>query len=76
MHKAYHLVDRRAMYQRCADRALTAKEFDLRVNFSKRFYRGRYDRGHLHWMKALKANLTPESKLDMSLDACSLYDKL
>jgi hypothetical protein len=54
------------------------KEINKRVDFSKRYYKNRYDARHVHWMKKLGgvAKRDMSSKLGLSLDALIALNNL
>lgn len=65
----YHLVKKRDVVVKVANKSLRMKEFDLRVKKAIKRYRGKYDRGHAHWMRSLLYDVNISDKLNMSLDA-------
>lgn len=44
-------------------------EFQKRVIFTKKYYKGRYDRGHAYHMQRLAYDFDTFDKVNMSLDA-------
>ena len=71
-HKAYHLVKKNEINQNTSTRWISEKctdEFKRRVVFSRKYYKGRLDRGHAQWMRSLGAHIKLNNKLNMSLDA-------
>jgi hypothetical protein len=56
----------------------SVRELNMRVEYTKRFYRGRYDKRHWMWMKRLAEVAVKDdaSIVDMSLDAYAVYRKL
>lgn len=51
-----------------------ATEINMRVEFSKKYYRNRYDYGHARWMQDLSKHIT--SRVDLSLDALLALQKM
>lgn len=69
-HADYHLMSRddllkmdNTTFQKRVD------ELNMRVQFARRYYKGRYDERHRRWMKTLVKPLKTEHKLHLSLDA-------
>lgn len=69
----YHLVRKRDVVRKVAKKNLRLKEFDLRVKKAIKKYRGKYDRGHAHWMRSLLYDVNITDKVNMSLDAYKAY---
>jgi hypothetical protein len=69
----YHKVRRHELagYMEMDNDTLTrcVEELNARVNFSRRYYHGRYDHRHMNWMQTLARPLKLRHKLDLSLDA-------
>jgi hypothetical protein len=78
-YRAYHLVSKHSLYSPNDVIVLNVvKEINKRVDFTKKYYRNRYDSGHKHWMKKLGkvANRNLSSKLGLSLDSLITLQKL
>jgi len=73
---AYHLVSSKDIARGSAKKADRQLEFTLRVNYTKTYYKNRYDRGHKHWMRKLASTFTVSDMLDMPLDASVTCHKL
>ena len=73
---AYHLVSSKDIARGSAKKADRQLEFTLRVNYTKTYYKNRYDRGHKHWMRKLASTFTISDMLDMPLDASVTCQKL
>ena len=70
----YHIVDFNDLYQGTAKREDCAKELNMRVEFSKKYMHGKYDKVHLNVNKKLSENFTTYDKLNLTLDAlCVIY---
>lgn len=46
-----------------------AEEIELRVKYTKKYYRGRYDARHRKWMNRIYQYINTADKVNMSLDA-------
>ena len=46
-----------------------AEEIELRVKYTKKYHRGRYDYRHRKWMRRISQYIHTVDKVDMSLDA-------
>lgn len=67
----YHIT--RTLRQRGAQvmKSDRRREFVARVNYTKKYYRGRFDPGHAYFMSnALAYDFNYYDKLQMPLDAC------
>ena len=73
---AYHLVSSKDIARGSAKKADRQLEFTLRVNYTKTYYKNRYDKGHKHWMRKLASTFTVSDMLDMPLDASVTCHKL
>ena len=73
---AYHLVSSKDIARGSAKKADRKLEFTLRVNYTKTYYKNRYDGGHKHWMRKLASTFTVSDMLDMPLDASVVCHKL
>lgn len=67
----YHLVDRNELHKMDNDTIRRRiDELNMRVQFAKKHYKGRYDHGHRRWMETLMKPLKHHyRKVDLSLDA-------
>lgn len=76
-YKSYHKVDAYQMRMGKVDMLACVQELNERVVFTKRYYGGRYDKGHKRWMRNLYSNV--ESKIDykvgLSLDALVVMNR-
>jgi hypothetical protein len=45
------------------------QEMNARVTFARKYYKGKYDQRHRHWMKTLTNCMDLSHKLELSLDA-------
>lgn len=66
----YHLVDRNELNK--MDTETMRKRIDelnMRVQFAKKHYKGRYDNGHKKWMEILAKPMKSHHKVKLSLDA-------
>jgi hypothetical protein len=52
---------------------LAAEELNLRTRFAKKYYNGRFDNRHAHWMNELASKV--ETKVALSLDALIALEK-
>lgn len=66
----YHLVDR-IQLQNMDTETMRKRidELNMRVQFAKKHYKGRYDHGHKKWMDILAKPMKSHHKIDLSLDA-------
>lgn len=72
----YHLVDRNELHK--MDTETMRKRIDelnMRVQYAKKHYRGRYDHGHKKWMDTLAKPMKSEHKVQLSLDALIAVSK-
>jgi hypothetical protein len=76
-HSAYHLVEAKDLLL-CDGRVkkLAAKELNMRVEYSRKYYGNRYDQGHARWMQRLESCLDLSSKMNLSLDALCTLNKI
>jgi hypothetical protein len=66
----YHLVDRNQLNN--MDTETMRKRIDelnMRVQFAKKHYKGRYDHGHKQWMNTLVKPMKSHHRVNLSLDA-------
>lgn len=68
LYRRYHVVARTDVKRRVASATACLKEIKARQHFTKRYYGGRYDRRHRHWMRELACNIPTHARLAMSLD--------
>jgi hypothetical protein len=72
----YHLVDRKELNK--MDTETMRKRIDelnMRVQFAKKHYKGRYDHGHKKWMETLVKPMKSEHRVNLSLDALIAVSK-
>jgi hypothetical protein len=72
----YHLVDRKELNK--MDTETMRKRIDelnMRVQFAKKHYKGRYDHGHKKWMETLVKRMKSEHRVNLSLDALIAVSK-
>ena len=62
----YHVVKRATMKN---DKPGRLVEFQRRVDFTKKYFRGKYDLKHRAWMKKLAQGFDTQDRVSMSLDA-------
>jgi hypothetical protein len=66
----YHLVNRDELNNLDTQTMIKRiDELNMRVQFARKNYRGRYDEGHKKWMQTLARPMKTEHKLSLSLDA-------
>lgn len=78
-HNAYHLVTRNDLIHKrhlVYVKQRAAEEFKKRVEFSKKYYKNRYDHRHEKWMGNVGSVIGLTEKLNMSLDACIVHRKI
>lgn len=66
----YHLIDRNELDK--IDTETMRKRIDelnMRVQFAKKHYNGRYDHGHRKWMETLVKPMKSHHRINLSLDA-------
>lgn len=72
----YHLVDRNELHKMDTD---TMKkridELNMRVQYARKHYKGRYDHGHKKWMDTLAKPMKSEHRVNLSLDALIAVSK-
>jgi hypothetical protein len=74
--KDYHLVGSNGLYK--VDTETMRKrvdELNMRVQYARKHYRGRYDHGHKKWMELLVRPMKSEHKVHLSLDALIAVSK-
>lgn len=73
--RAYHVTRRVAQRGHSVTPQDGVREFNQRVAFARRYYRGTYDARHFRWMQMLSKRVIqkPHYGLDMSLDAYALF---
>lgn len=76
VHTRYRSVLGKIKYVPQEVKSQIRKEFSMRVKFSKKHYKGKYDKGHWHFMGNLSRHLKTTDKMKMSLDDCILINKL
>ena len=72
----YHLVDRNELNN--MDTETMRKRIDelnMRVQFARKHYKGRYDNGHKKWMETLVKPMKSHHKVNLSLDALVAVSK-
>jgi len=76
-HKLYHKVDARSLYKGRVSKRLCVEELNLRMEFAKKYYRGRVDKRHKHWMNKLYTNVSKDQhiKLALTLDTLAEMNK-
>lgn len=67
--KDYHIVDFKNKKQR-RNKQLCIQELNARANFTRKYYRGRYDQRHKRVMRFIGATLTAKDMVHLDLDAC------
>lgn len=74
--KDYHLVNRNELDN--MDTETMRKRIDelnMRVQFAKKHYKGRYDHAHKRWMETLVKPMKSYHKVNLSLDALIAVSK-
>lgn len=69
----YHIIQKRDVIAKRACGKMCAIEIIKRAKYTKRYFMGRYDSGHKHWMKQLNVFVTTKNKVDMALDDLIVY---
>lgn len=64
----YHLVDKKDVESRKADKNLRMSELSLRIQKTNKCFHGKIDNRHRHWMKKLCYDVNVEDKKSMSLE--------
>ena len=68
MWREYHIVKKTDINKRVARPTDCVKEIRGRQTFTKKYFNGRYDARHKHWMTQLAANVSTAARINMSLD--------
>lgn len=80
-HADYHLVSRYELarpdnaYNRDFQQR-AREEFNRRVRFNRKYYGGRINKPHKHWMGSVGSEIPAWERVNMSLDACIVYSDL
>lgn len=72
----YHLVDRNELSKLDTETMRKRiEELNMRVQYARKHYKGRYDHGHKKWMEVLMKPMKSEHKVQLSLDALIAVSK-
>lgn len=73
--EAYHIVDFTDLYNGTAKREDCALEINKRIDFAKKYKKGKYDKIHRRILRDLSCSFTIYDKLNLSLDALCVINK-
>jgi hypothetical protein len=72
----YHIINGKDLKRGVAKKADRIREFHLRVNYTRKYYKNKYDARHRVWMKNLAADFDVKDLLAMPLNTVIAFHKV